>query len=158
MKTKVITIIIALLSCISFDAVAEDVLSTSSQPKDIIDVTNAWARSSMLPSNNSVAYMVLQNNTNLSYEIVGATSADTANDVLIQQSFVDDKGVSRIIVVDKLVIPAHSKVELKPNGTHIMLMNLKHELHEGQKITIDLIVDGVGSQTVPIEVKGLGQQ
>ncbi|MES2215345.1 MAG: copper chaperone PCu(A)C [Pseudomonadota bacterium] len=147
MKTKIAAFVVTLLLCISSHAGTISVL----------EVTEAWARSSMPPNNNSAAYMTIQNNTPNSWEIIGATAMGVANNVEIHQSYVDDKGISRMTAVDKLVIPANSKVELKPNGTHIMLMNLQRNLSPGDKISINLIVEKFGVIPVQVEVRQLGQ-
>lgn len=147
MHTRIIIFIATLLLCISSNA----------ETLDDIVVTDGWARSSTPPNNNSAAYMVIQNNSDMPCSIIGATAMDIANQVELHQSYVDDKGISRMTAVDHLVIPAKSQIELRPNGTHIMLMNLKHQLVADDKITINLIISNIGVKTVPVVVKALGQ-
>jgi hypothetical protein len=40
--------------------------------------------------------------------------------------------------IDTIVVPAHSQVELKPGGLHIMLIGLSRNLQLGERVTINL--------------------
>lgn len=92
-----------------------------------LQITSAWARESMGGSNNSAAYFKIINNSSVDRQIIGVTSY-VANTVELHNSFVDEKGVSKMVKLDKLVVPALGSVELKPGGIHIMLLDLKYAL------------------------------
>lgn len=118
-----------------------------------LEVTTPWARSAMAPSSNSAAYMVLKNNDNQDYEIIGVTAILTANRTELHESYVDDQQISRMRAVDKIVIPAQSQIELKPGGMHIMLMGLKQDLKIGDKFIIKLKINNFGIKDVEVTVK-----
>lgn len=118
-----------------------------------LQITDSWARSSLAPNTNSAVYMTLKNTDSKEYVIIGASAALTANRVELHDSYLDDQKISRMRSVDKIVVPAQSTVELKPGGTHIMLMDLKQELKSGDKFTIKLKIENVGIRDVEIEVK-----
>lgn len=119
-----------------------------------IQVTYAWARKSLSPNNNSAAYMKINNPTDKDIVIIGASASDTANNVELHKSFVDEKGVSRMSTIDKIVIPAKTTVELAPSATHIMLFDLKKNLNAGDKFNIELKIEGeIKSIIVETEVK-----
>jgi hypothetical protein len=101
-------------------------------------VTEAWARMPAEPNNNSAIYMTITNPTKAQMTILGASAAMVANNVELHNSFVDEKGVSRMVAMDKIVIPAETSITLAPGGMHIMLFDLKKKLMEGDKFEVTL--------------------
>lgn len=103
-----------------------------------IEISKIWARPSLAANNNSALYFDINNTTDTPLVLIGAVAEDVANNVEIHKSFVDDKGISKMTPIDKLVIPAHSIVSFAPGGIHIMLNNLKTLLKEGDKFNVEL--------------------
>lgn len=101
-------------------------------------VTEAWARMPAEPNNNSAIYMTINNPTKSQITILGASAAMVANNVELHNSFVDEKGVSRMVAMDKIVVPAETSITLAPGGMHIMLFDLKKKLAEGYKFQVTL--------------------
>lgn len=108
------------------------------QQGDSLIVTEAWARMPAEPNNNSAIYMTITNPTKAQMTILGASAAMVANNVELHNSFVDEKGVSRMVAMDKIVIPAETSITLAPGGMHIMLFDLKRKLAEGDKFEVTL--------------------
>jgi copper(I)-binding protein len=50
-------------------------------------------------------------------------------------------------------LPPGKTVELKPGGYHVMLMDLKHPLKNGDSVAITLVVEGLDKKRETIEVK-----
>lgn len=120
-----------------------------------LEIVKAWARPSMSPNNNSAVYFTVKNNSNYPYELVGASAIDVANNVELHQTFVDTQGISRMVAIDKIVIPANSAVMLKPGGMHVMLFDLKRTLKVSEprdKFNLDLKFEGVGVKTIEVQV------
>ena len=122
----------------------------------LIEVVEAWARPSITSknsgNNNSAIYFELHNNSDIAYNLVKADSS-VANKVELHKSFVDEKGISKMIKLDKLVIPAKGKVILKPGDLHIMLLDLKNTLKAGEKFDLFLYFDNDVQKIVKVEVK-----
>ncbi|MFK7967563.1 MAG: copper chaperone PCu(A)C [Rickettsiaceae bacterium] len=118
-----------------------------------LTITDAWARQSMSPNNNSAAYMKISNPTDKDIVIIGASASETANNVELHKSFVDEKGVSRMTSIDKIVVPANTDVELMPGAIHIMLFDLKKSLNVGDKFDIQVKIEGKNPLIVQTEVK-----
>lgn len=55
--------------------------------------------------------------------------------------------------LDSLDVPANSTVELKPGGTHVMLMDLRAPLAPGSSIDLDLKLEKSGERHVKAEVR-----
>lgn len=127
--------------------------SDAAKPIDKIEILSAWARASLSPNNNSAAYLTIKNSSDNQYILTSAGAMKVANNVELHQSYVDEKGISKMTAIDKIVIPANSEVVLKPAGMHIMLLDLKRTLRAGDKFKLDLKFQGVGTKTVDVEVK-----
>jgi copper(I)-binding protein len=55
-----------------------------------------------------------------------------------------------------LAIPPGKTVELKPGGFHLMFLDLKGSLKQGEKVDVTLTFEKAGSVTVAFLVQGLG--
>jgi periplasmic copper chaperone A len=52
-----------------------------------------------------------------------------------------------------IALPAGKAVELKPGGLHVMLMDLKRPLADGELVPVTLVVEGAGGKRETVEVK-----
>jgi copper(I)-binding protein len=59
-------------------------------------------------------------------------------------------------LADGLVIPAGETVELKPGGFHLMFMELKQPLVEGETVEVSLEFQKAGTVTIPFAIVGKG--
>ncbi|MFN3870895.1 MAG: copper chaperone PCu(A)C [Aquificaceae bacterium] len=119
------------------------------QPK--IEVKDAWVREVPPTSKMSAAYMVIENKGNEADKLIDASN--NASKITEIHETVEGK-MRRIKALE---IPAGSKVELKPGGYHIMLINLNKPLKEGDKVEITLKFEKSGEVKVEAPVKkGMG--
>jgi len=86
----------------------------------------------------SAAYMTIKNTGGKADRLIGViTSAAAVAEV--HETYTQDNGMmSMRPVKDGLEVPANGSVMLKPGSYHIMLMNLKQQLIEGQTIKLSL--------------------
>jgi copper(I)-binding protein len=64
-----------------------------------------------------------------------------------------DGNMMKMRPVPALNLPAGKSVELKPGGYHVMLMDLKKELKEGETVPVTLVNEGKDGKRESIEVK-----
>ena len=65
-----------------------------------------------------------------------------------------EKDVMKMRALAKgLDLPAGKTVELKPGGYHVMLMDLKQQMKEGDTVAVTLVVEGKDKKRTTIEVK-----
>jgi len=65
-----------------------------------------------------------------------------------------ENNVMRMRAVQALALPAGRTVELKPGGYHMMLMDLKQQMREGETVPVTLIVESGGKrETVEVKAK-----
>ena len=116
-------------------------------------IKDIWARPSLSSNNNSAAYMKITNPSSYPIVIIGASASSVANNVELHKSFVDTNGVSKMTLIDKILVPANSTIELAPGGIHIMLYDLKRSLIAGDKFEITLKLDEMEEVIVESLVK-----
>jgi copper(I)-binding protein len=69
---------------------------------------------------------------------------------------VNDNGVMRMREVKGYDVPAKGAFELKPGGAHLMFMDLKRPLKEGEKVPVKLKFAKAGEVSAEFEVGGMG--
>jgi copper(I)-binding protein len=127
-----------------------------------IKVTDPWSRTSPKVAGAGAAYMVIENTGAAADNLLGGKS-DVAKAVEVHETYEmtpeaapsDAMGGSMMGMrrIDKLEIPAGGKVELKPGGYHIMLIDLTRELKAGETIEITLTFEKAGAVKVTAEVR-----
>jgi len=88
---------------------------------------------------NSVGFVQINNTRAVSCKIIRAMSP-VAKIVELHTSF-EEKGIHKMRPLKSIEIGAHGNVELKPGGKHIMLLDLRHDLKEGDQVPITLELD-----------------
>ena len=99
-------------------------------------VTDAWVAEVPPVSRVSAAYMKIENPTAVAWELVGGVSP--AARVVELHEMKMAQGLMKMAKIERVVIPAHGAVTLKPGGFHLMLIDLKSPLHAGEALTVTL--------------------
>jgi copper(I)-binding protein len=114
-----------------------------------VSVDGAWARATVTGQSGSAAYFTIHNaggEDNL------LTVSSPGADASLHSTSMDN-GVMRMRPLEALDIPANGTVELKPGGTHVMLMELKQPLQAGAALELDLKFEKSGERKVMAEVR-----
>jgi copper(I)-binding protein len=114
-----------------------------------VEASGAWARATVAGQMGTGAFMTLTSKDGA--RLVGAASP-VAGIVEIHEMAMDGN-IMRMREVPALELAPGRAVELKPGGYHVMLMDLKHALKAGEKITIELRFETHDRKlvTMPIE-------
>ena len=112
-------------------------------------VANPWVRGTVAGQKATGAFMELKSATDTS--LVSAASP-VAGIVEVHEMKMD-AGVMRMNAVDKLALPAGKAVELRPGGYHVMLMDLKQTLKEGDTVPVTLTFEDKAGRKQTVEVK-----
>ncbi len=147
--------------------------STSTKPAPssttAITVENAWARpaSGSAGGMTSAAYFTLQHSGGEADALI-SVSTDVAGKAELHETVAMDgntsgmdhsmhssrgSGVMKMQAVQKVPVPAGGSVEFKPGGLHVMLMDLKRDLKNGDRFKLTLNFEKGGQQTVEVTVK-----
>jgi copper(I)-binding protein len=121
--------------------------ATLAQPK--IEVTNAWARASVPGQKVGGVYMDIRSAT--SARLLSASSP-AAGRVELHNMRVEN-GVMKMSPVDGIELPAGQSIKLAPGGNHVMLIDLKRELKQGETVPVVLMIESPDKKRQTIEVK-----
>src|SRR5262245_18406356 len=149
--TLTIALAAALASTLTAPLRAEDV-----KAGDLL-ITQAWSRQT--PSGAKVAggYLTVEN-TGTTADWLISGSGDVAGRIEIHEMAMDG-GVMTMRPVEKgLVIDPGKTVKLAPGGNHLMLMDLKSPLKQGDKVPGTLQFEKAGKVSVSLDVQGIGAQ
>ncbi len=123
--------------------------SCTSNAPPAISVDDAWARATLAGQMSSAAYFTIRNSGGPDRLL--SVSSPSANASMHSTSM--DNGVMRMRPLAALDVPAKATVELKPGGTHVMLMGLKAPLEAGSTIMFDLKFEKSGERHVTADVR-----
>ena len=121
---------------------------------DPIVVRDAWIREPP-PRSPAAGYLVVENRGGESVELVAvATEAAEQTEIHVMEYKNDRMTMRR---VEGLQVPAGGEIALKPGGAHLMLMELRQPLRDGDEVELVLrFDDGTERRTqVPVRKKGL---
>ena len=113
-----------------------------------VTVTDPWIRGTVQGQMATGAFMKLQSAKDA--RLVEAASP-VAGVVEIHEMTLENN-VMRMRAVKAVSLPAGRVVELKPGGYHVMLMDLKQQMKEGEVVPVTLVVETAGRRET-IEVK-----
>jgi copper(I)-binding protein len=99
-------------------------------------IEGAWIRVAPPGATALAGYATLENPCPTEFSVTGATGDDFAM-VMIHQTM-ESGGMSRMREMAALPIPAKGSAVLAPGGTHLMLMQPRRALKEGDRVAIDL--------------------
>jgi periplasmic copper chaperone A len=120
---------------------------------DTVVIAHAWIRATVPGQTGSGAFMTLQSSD--AEKLVGASTPRAG--VAQVHEMKSDGSMMTMRAVASLELPAGQPVELRPNSFHIMLMDLKGALANGDKVPLTLKftkADGTShDQTVMVEVR-----
>lgn len=122
------------------------------QSPDIL-VGDAWAR--MAPNNrNGAVFMTIESRRTADASIVSASSPAARVVELHEMAMQGD--VMRMRKVEQIAVPAGGRVELKPGGLHVMLIDLVKPLAAGETVSLTLkLADGTEiAVSAPVRVMG----
>jgi copper(I)-binding protein len=132
------------------------VVSPHSHEKGDIQVRHAWSRATPPGAKVAAGYMEIRNNGRQPDRLVSATTA-AAQRVEIHVTERDGE-VMKMREVKTLEIPARGRYELRPGGSHLMLVDIARPLQKGEKLAMRLTFERAGELEIELEVQDLGSR
>lgn len=122
-----------------------------------LTISQGWARATPGGAKVGGGYVTIVNNGSAPDRLVGA-SADFAGKVEVHEMTMAN-GVMKMRPVEKgLTIDPGKTVKLAPGGYHLMMMDLKNPLKQGDKLPVTLEFEKAGKVSVSLDVEGVGAQ
>lgn len=121
-----------------------------------IEIEHPWSRATPEGAAVAAGYLGLSNEGSAADRLISAT-AEIAGKTEIHEMAVDAAGVMTMHPVQGgIEIPAGGEVSLKPGSFHIMFMELKHQIKQGESFTGTLTFEKAGTVTVKYSVDAVG--
>jgi hypothetical protein len=151
------TKIIGFLTCAVFlSLLAAPACAEEIKAGDLV-ITQAWCRATPGGAKTGGGYLTVENKGTAPDRLIGGSS-DVAGKVEVHEMAMD-KGVMKMRPLDNgLTIEPGKSVTLAPGGYHLMLMNLKSPLKQGDKLPVTLEFEKAGKVQVSFDVLGIGAQ
>jgi copper(I)-binding protein len=118
-------------------------------------IAQPWARATPKGAKSGAAYMTITNK-GTTPDRVNCVSSDASGQCQIH-SMTMEGGVMKMRPVEGgLEIKPGETVTLQPSGFHVMLVNLKHPLEQGQTVKATLKFDHAGTVDVEYPIAAIG--
>lgn len=118
---------------------------------DQISIIDPYVRLAPPGTKTTGAFMTIKNASDKDIQIVKADSPAAHATEL--HNHINDSGIMRMRQVREIALPAKGEAVLKPGGYHVMLIDMKAPLKEGDKVAITLGFSDGGTKTIEVPVK-----
>ena len=115
-----------------------------------IDIEKPWIRATPPGAKAAAGYMTIRNKSPQPDRLVGGASELAAK--VETHVHLKDGDILRMREVNGYDIPKRGSLELKPGGAHLMFVDLKRPLKEGDKVPVTLRFERAGELTVDFQV------
>jgi copper(I)-binding protein len=120
-------------------------------------ITQAWSRATPGGAKIAGGYLTIENKGSAPDRLIGG-AGDVAGKIEVHEMSMKD-GVMTMRPLDKgLTIEPGKTVKLAPGGYHLMLIDLKHPLKQGEQVPITLEFENAGKVNLSLDVQGMGAQ
>jgi periplasmic copper chaperone A len=118
-------------------------------------ISQAWTRATPGGAKTGGGFLTIENKGSSPDKLVGV-SAEIAGKIEVHE-MATDNGVMKMRPVEGgLAIDPGKTVKLAPGGYHLMMMDLKSPLKQGEKIPVTLQFEKAGKVQVTLDVAGVG--
>jgi copper(I)-binding protein len=142
-----------LLLLLSFALASTCALAADFQLKSL-DIKQPFARATPPGAKAAGVFMTIQNKGTDGDRLVAASSP-VAGVVQIHEMQMDG-GVMKMRAIPGLDIKPGATVELKPSGYHVMLMDLKQPLKQGDSVPVTLKFEKAGTVEIKAAIGSMG--
>jgi periplasmic copper chaperone A len=127
-----------------------------SHEKGDIQIRHPWSRATPPGASVAAAYMEIRNTGKQADRLLSVTSAVAQR---VEMHLTEREGeVMKMREVKALDIPPRERYTLRPNGAHLMLVDLKQPLKKGESFAMKLRFERAGELEVQLEVQEMGSR
>ena len=117
-------------------------------------VISAWARATPPGADVGAAYVTIENRGDIDDRLLGVTTPAAA--AVSMHETIEENGVATMRPLEDPAVPAGGRLEMRPGGVHLMLMDLAAPLAEGDSMPMTLTFEHAGELTVQANVAAIG--
>jgi len=117
---------------------------------DTVEIENAWIRNASTGMTTALFFDIINNGGKA--DTLSKVECSAAEIVQIHETF-EDGDMMGMREVETVIIEAHSTFSFKPMHHHVMLIKLKKDLKEGDKVDVVLQFNKAGKIKLQADVK-----
>jgi periplasmic copper chaperone A len=135
--------------------------ASASQAADVkagdLVISQAWSRATPGGAKIGAGYLTIENKGSVPDRLV-AISGDIAGEIEVHEMAVKDGVMTMRPVGNGLTIEPGKTVTFAPGGYHLMMMDLKSPLKQGDKLPLTLEFEKAGKVAVIFDVEAVGSK
>ena len=135
-------------------AVSSTALCAHEYRTDSLRIDHPFARATPPGAKTGAVFFTVVNASNETDRLLRASTPIAAGVVLHQMAI--DEGVMKMRAVPSVEVRPGGRLELKPNGYHLMLLDLKQPLKVGEKFPLTLTFKRGGGVLISVVVEDMG--
>jgi copper(I)-binding protein len=121
-----------------------------------LQIRHPWSRATPGGAKVGVGYMEIRNRGKQAERLLGASSPLAQR---VEMHVTRREGeVMRMRQVESFAIPASERVQLRPGGGHLMLVDLARPLKQGERVPLTLRFERAGEVEIEMEVQEIGSR
>ena len=149
----------SILSRLARAAIISLLMATSAFAEEVkagdLVITQAWSRATPGGAKVAGGYLTIENTGSAPDRLIGG-SGDVTDKIQVHEMAVNS-GVMTMRPLDNgLAIEPGKTVKLAPGGYHLMLLNLKSQLRQGDRVPVTLEFEKAGKVKLSFDVQGVG--
>jgi periplasmic copper chaperone A len=129
--------------------------ATSSVKVGSLTIEAPWTRATPAGAKVAGAYMTITNNGSVPDRLIGG-SFPLAGRFEVHEMAVTNSVMTMRELAKGLEIAPGARIELKPGGLHVMFMDLKSQLREGQPVKGTLVFERAGTVEIEYRIAPVG--
>jgi len=118
-------------------------------------ISQAWSRATPRGAKTGGGFLTIENKGSAPDRLV-AVSGDFADKIEVHEMAVKNGVMTMRAVENGLTIEPGKTVTLAPGGYHLMMLDLKAPLKQGDKLPVTLQFEKAGTVVVTLDVQGVG--
>jgi periplasmic copper chaperone A len=122
-----------------------------------LEIDHPWSRATPKGAKTGAGYVSIKNTGSTADRLVGGSFAD-AGKVEVHQMTMDQGVMKMRPVAGGVEIKPGETVELKPDGLHLMFIDLKRPLKKGEQVAGTLEFEKAGTVQVQYTVGAIGEK
>ena len=115
-----------------------------------VAASDSWVKLPAGGEKQAMAFVAIDNPTMYGIYVTSATSAAAGRVELRDSSL---SGDARLKPVEFINVPAYDSINMKPDGVHLLLLDLNRPLKEGDRVPLTLSTDNAGNLEVAALVR-----
>lgn len=148
-----------MISRLAFAAIAALALAGAALAHDYtagpLKIEHPWTRATPAGAKVAGGYLAIQNSGSAADKLTGGSS-EIAGRIEVHEMSMKDGVMTMRPLETGLEIKPGAKVELKPGGFHIMFLDLRRQLKQGEKVKSKLTFEKAGTVEVEFVVDAVG--